>query len=373
MLKPVALLDVDHTLLTEFFTPTGTILEHNTPLTEALKAKGIFDVYLLTDMKFSKDGVQERRELIEWLRGQGFTVHGVITPSDINWTAIPPHESLIYMDAGMQHFPKKAAGLSLLDRTSQYLSDRSTELPVMKDLLEYRPALSRPGSAFAEAEEFYFPTAQSASAEEAKSSDEEIRFQSAEHIYKHSDVTKSFCDTLSAHHGYHHSKGLLLDLFFTHKPGWVSSVVVVDDRADVIADASSFRPAFTPSPYVFPHLSGVRVLPDKDKRFTTPQKDYEVALEHHVAQDPVVMAFRTHITKLSSWSLFLRNADQKIAALNVLLAVMQRTPPQDLRREIITWQAENALVLAEHRNIFKRRSRPGVQTSTERLINSLTS
>ncbi len=376
MPRPIALLDVDHTLLTDNLTSAGSILEHNTSLTEALKAKGILDVYLLTDMKFSREGVQERVELIQYLRGQGFAVHGVITPCDIHWTTIPTEESLIYMDAGMQNFPGRSREESLLTRTRQYIESRSTELPGMQGLLSYEPASSRAGAAFEEAKAFYLRTpSRPAEAQESKESVSLARFNSPEHIYKHSDVTKSWCDALSGHCGYSHSKGLLLDLFLSHKPEWVSSVLVADDREEVIAAVSEFKPVSSLRPYLIPALSALKVTPDfATKRFMTPQKEYEIILEEHLKKDPIVQyrkSIEVQIKKLCSWSLFLRNSNQKIMALNALLMILQTVSSLELRHAFVNWRANNDAILSEHRNVFKPKNRPRLKTGTQSFADDL--
>ena len=77
--RPVALLDVDHTLANTDRDRQNII---NKTLLEALKLKGIKDVYLFTDMVFTAGAIEERLELIKYLEQDGFTVHGCITPLD---------------------------------------------------------------------------------------------------------------------------------------------------------------------------------------------------------------------------------------------------------------------------------------------------
>jgi len=81
-LRPVALLDVDDTLV---------LADNrlNTPLLEELLNGGITDIYLFTSMSLSDISAAasdvnyfSRQDLINHLTGLGFTVHGVITPID---------------------------------------------------------------------------------------------------------------------------------------------------------------------------------------------------------------------------------------------------------------------------------------------------
>ncbi len=96
--RPIALLDMDHTLVYTVYVKneqgeritdeTGELKTenvYNVKLLNKLKAHGIRDVYLFTDMTISKTRLEDRLKLIKFLEEQAFTVHGVITPLDFFW------------------------------------------------------------------------------------------------------------------------------------------------------------------------------------------------------------------------------------------------------------------------------------------------
>ncbi|MBX9586076.1 MAG: hypothetical protein K2X50_02350 [Gammaproteobacteria bacterium] len=97
-MRPAALLDMDHTLAYTAYVKndkgenetdeTGEIkteIKYNIDLLNKLKANGIRDVYLFTDMTLSKSSLEDRLKAIKFLEEMGFTVHGVITPLDFFW------------------------------------------------------------------------------------------------------------------------------------------------------------------------------------------------------------------------------------------------------------------------------------------------
>lgn len=97
-MRPVALLDMDHTLAYTAYVKNDkgenetdesgeikTEIKYNIDLLNKLKENGIRDVYLFTDMTLSKSSLEDRLKVIKFLEEQRFTVHGVITPLDFFW------------------------------------------------------------------------------------------------------------------------------------------------------------------------------------------------------------------------------------------------------------------------------------------------
>jgi len=95
-MRPVALMDADHTLVYTISADKnykganakeegiGEDVYH-LDLLNALKAKGVRDLYLFTDMIFTQRTVSDRIKMIQFLKSQGFNVLGVITPNDFFW------------------------------------------------------------------------------------------------------------------------------------------------------------------------------------------------------------------------------------------------------------------------------------------------
>lgn len=80
-MKHFVFLDVDNTLL-------YNSNDLNQELLNSLRNQGITDIYLFTNMDLSDlrlvgmDAGLARYEIIQWIKDEGFTVHGVITPAD---------------------------------------------------------------------------------------------------------------------------------------------------------------------------------------------------------------------------------------------------------------------------------------------------
>jgi hypothetical protein len=164
----------------------------------------------------------------------------------------------------------------------------------------------------------------------------------------------------------------MLELFLANKPGWVSGVIVADDRDDVASMVEGFRPCPSePSRYRAPLLSILRVKPNRSNGFTTPQKDYEAVIKAHLDKDPTthfVAEIEAHIRKLSSWSLFLRSAEDKVNLLRGLIPLLKDS--DNIARCLTEWSNQNENILREHRNIFRSRLRPETPTSTQILIST---
>jgi hypothetical protein len=196
MPKTVALLDVDHTLL--FDDPN----QPNPHIIKALKAAGITDVYLFTDMTFRKTDVEDRANLKKMLEDNGLTVHGVIASPDIAWH-IPDAELLSFEEAMNKNDiilnrnrPKN------LDKLPAIIAQHPHINALVRGDLTRLPS---PGNAFAS-----------------------VNNQYVEGTFDRSNKCKLILDVLSAELA--HPKGLLFQNYVAHKPAWVQSFVVFDDN-----------------------------------------------------------------------------------------------------------------------------------------------
>lgn len=79
--RELVLLDVDNTLI---FGQQNNI-KYNDNLINTLLENDVKDVYLFTSMTLKKRTIRERIELINYLKSQGLTVHGLICASDLVW------------------------------------------------------------------------------------------------------------------------------------------------------------------------------------------------------------------------------------------------------------------------------------------------
>lgn len=86
-MQPVALLDVDHTLLLHDN-------KLNVPLLQSLMNCGITHAYLFTDMTFSCDAIEDRNQLVKALEEYGMAIHGVISPNDLTWAEMDNGECM---------------------------------------------------------------------------------------------------------------------------------------------------------------------------------------------------------------------------------------------------------------------------------------
>lgn len=213
----IALLDVDHTLVLY----NDTL---NLPLLTALLDKEITRIYLFTDMNFHVLAIMDRNKLIKELEEMGFSVQGVITPSDVVWNTIDATEAV-----KLHHWcftAKKYSGTFYGEEFDTFLAAHTLDFPNISKLSStYAPEKGEISSGYAEACMEYHRTETLSDAIKIKS------------IF-----AKALCDHLANKCGYAHNKGLLLDLFLFHLPSWVKSIVVVDDNKTVCQDITNFRP-----------------------------------------------------------------------------------------------------------------------------------
>ncbi|WED42445.1 hypothetical protein [Legionella cardiaca] len=364
MTNPVALLDVDHTLLFD------TTL--NETLLNSLKKKGIKDVYLFTDMKYGRGNVEDRMKLVQQLEARGFTVHGVITPVDLVWQQFTEEDSIKMDEWTTDGYRGKLYGPTF----EAELKKQETEsaLPFLKKVIEYIPEKNKPGASYADAVKAYQSMPTTAKEDEPLPG----------HMLARSSYAKVFADRLAQ--DYDNTKGLLLDFFIRHKPDWVSSIVVMDDREKVISAVKQYvERSKTDVP-----ITTIHVTSDKlEASF------YDSQLDEHLKKDPAVVlaslndkidVFIATLNK-SRFNPFLSSPEAKIAALKILKKELENTlnsgDETRIGDIIDAWKSSQkftntrtnetvsvAKVLAQHRNIFRPETRE-VETSTQLFIESL--
>jgi hypothetical protein len=286
MARPLALLDVDHTLLFDN--------RLNQELLDSLKSKYIKDLYLFTDMTFKNTSIQDRNDLLAQLQDQGFIVHGVITGNDLTWDNIPAEEAkLLYQWC----FDNTYQGMMVGVAFEQFIQEKKEFLPGLATAIQtYYPDNKILGKGYADA---------AAEFEESANISDETKTRSF--------FAKAFADHLGEKYGYKHNKGLLLDLFLRHKPAWISSLIVVDDNHNVIESISNFKAV--DDNVRFPLISMIPVPAEK-----MGLAYYNKKLQKHLDTDLMnkdiyLSIFKTQIEKLTSW---LVNSPEKKAFIDAL-------------------------------------------------------
>lgn len=342
--KPVALLDVDHTLLFDN--------RLNIELLRALKQNGIQDVYLFTDMTLKSYSVHERNELIDHLKQLDFNVHGVLTPLDLLWHEIPADKSQEFIEYALEHGPAKWNG----SRFKAFLKDN--ECPSAYHFA--RRAISKSkrhhvelGAAFREGAEAF---------QKIKELDEKL----PNHLEQKSTVAKILGDQLAYEHGYKHCKGLMLSEFVKLMPNWVSSIVIADDNEDVISSIAKYIESNQPTtPITTIHIADEHIL----------ESEYHQTIEEHLTGDKTFSAINDmcemidqHIHAFNNCIVFFTSSDPKVAVFNMLKTRLKNADlsNQSIDDVISNWLKEshfifqrngviisNDRVIAMHRNIFK--------------------
>lgn len=372
MPRPVALLDVDDTILFD--------QELNTELLDSLKKNGVKDVYLFTDMTIKSSAIEERLKLKERLEKEGFTVHGLITPLDLAWRKENDLESrkktgeqaTNFRDTLYRQYPdKKFSG----DDFELIMGDPH----IAETFPSYGEILTRPldqvqlGSAFSEAVEVY-------NSDIKAGQEPESGFHLSNNLNTRGDVAKMLGDHQGWRAGYSHTKGLMLEAFLAHKPEWVSSIIVADDNQQVIESVARMKESKKPG------IAITTIHVDKHNRKA---QEYDDTIKTHLQADPskILEKIDAEIARLqkSKWNFFLSSPKHKITALNLLKedirnADLNQTSLADV---VSNWEKsirfmdtrtkkEVAVseVLSQHRNILKSefRSEP---TSTQKLISDL--
>nr|HAT8714822.1 hypothetical protein [Legionella jordanis] len=295
--RPVALLDVDHTLL---FDDT-----FNENLLNSLKKNGIQDVYLFTDMRFRKLEVEDRVKLVQRLQAQGFRVHGVITPMDLVWSHMSAGNTATLNSAIIEGgYKGKFIGKPFDD----FLKSKQEEIPFIQDVMTYSADSCEPGISFRHAVEAYNRIP--AEADETTPLPDEM--------FERSSFGKVLGDCHAERQNFAHTKALMLDVFLRHKPDWANSVIVADDNENVLQAIGQYKERVNPAIAV----SSIAVRNDSH-----PVSYYDDIIEQHLSNDPEYKIIKTiesridqHIEALNktNWNIFLTSSDAKVKALEML-------------------------------------------------------
>lgn len=269
-LRCVALLDVDHTLIFH----DNTL---NKALIDCLKQNFIKDVYLFTDMTFHDSGIQDREQLLENLKKQELNVVKVLTPNDICWEGVNSEEALTLHKWCFEE--RKYNSKLFGEEFESYVTSNAAELPTLAAAISnYIPEKTPLGKGYEDAQKEF-------NASNTLSDPTKAR----------SIFAKCFGDHLSAKKGYHHNKGLLLDMFLAHKPEWVGSVIVADDNEKVIKDVSDFR-------RVSGDRAGIPVTMIPVREECVDPEYYKAQVDEHWAKVPVEQRPRPKAPVSRSWS-----------------------------------------------------------------------
>jgi len=252
--RPCVLLDIDHTVL---FGLVGELedeeeMKLNYPLLEALKAKGIMDIFFFTDMNLNSYCVKERQTLVELLQLPrfGFRVHGVITPADVAYHISSGEAEILESMLSSPGYTGKYFGAEF----ESLILSKAVECPgLVKACSTYFPLQNFPGKVFKDA----------------------LSGSTDAHFLSKTRVAKMLADHLSEKYRYAHTKGLMLDLFLHHRPEWVdpTKIVVCDDNDKVIETVRDFHRAL-----VDPNAEGLSTLlmvPIPKEGFNKPSSFYE--------------------------------------------------------------------------------------------------
>lgn len=194
MAKTMALLDVDDTLYFGYHPPPLDEKRINLDLLLALKERKITELYLFTDMVMEDRVIAHRQLLIEFLRSQGFTVHGVITPNDLLWG-----NYLIYKDSAIRN--------------------KNSSVFVRNSFKK-----NQPGIAFDEAVREIANKKSLSTATRNKS------------IW----ITRVLIPYFYKKMDYKQAKGLMLEHFLFFLPDKVKKIVLIDDRCSVLDSVRQF-------------------------------------------------------------------------------------------------------------------------------------
>ena len=342
--RPVALLDVDHTLLFNE--------RLNFELLRALKQNDIQDVYLFTDMTLKSYSVHERNDLIDHLKQLGFKVHGVLTPLDLLWHEIPADRCQEFIDYTLEHGPSKWNG----SRFKAFLNE--DECP--REFQFARRAISKSKSHHVELGVAFNEGC--VAFQEVKELDDKL----PNHLEQKSTVAKVLGDQLAVEHGYEHSKGLILSEFVKRMPNWVSSIVIADDNTQVISSIAQYIEFNRPT-------TSITAIHITDEH--TDESEYYQTIKEHICGDTTFSDIKQmcemidqHIQAFNTCRLFFTSADPKVSVLNILKTRLKNADlsNQSIDDVISNWLKEshymfqrngvsinNERLIAMHRNIFK--------------------
>lgn len=361
MSRPVALLDFDHTLVFHD--------ELNRDLLDSLKRKGITDLYLFTDMVFNQYYLRDRETYIQKLRAEGFTVHGVITPSDLSWSRLNKEEAPeIYraIDAESMHLKERVKSKTeLFESLNLFLDELESDYPSLKEARVHSTTQEMFGVSYDEARQIYITNKGHLKEED----------ELPEGVFQRSKAIKFLADLSAMHHGYKDGKALMLDLFLKNKPDWVSSIIIADDKDSVIESVKDYIDRNKPEiPITTIHVTQKSMGLDF----------YDTKLESFEVLNRIDM----HIDKLekSNRNIFLVNPNAKIRAMQMLReSIFQASHAENslsCRDVIEQWEksmrfmdytnktVDVSTVIGTPRNIFVSQS-SNKETSTQTFIREL--
>jgi hypothetical protein len=225
--RPVALIDVDHTLV---YTDNQGRTVINMELIRALKAKGIHDLYLFTDMIFRLNMLTDRIQLINDLQILGFTVHGCITPNDYFWGSDPKMLEKFDNTLGMANVVLREG------------SEKNPE-KIPGILAEFSEIKAR-------VESENYPDVCMAYAEVSNLTSKSLQNQDfMNQLGMRSQACKTAIDLISREKHFKSAKGIMLRQFLAHLPAWVSECFVFDDNSgniEAVNEVIVFLKQFNP-------------------------------------------------------------------------------------------------------------------------------
>ncbi|WP_133139939.1 hypothetical protein [Legionella genomosp. 1] len=365
MNRPVALLDIDKTLL-------FNANDLNENLLNALNRNGIKDIYLFSDMRFRVLETEERIELIKKLEAKGFTVHGIITPCDLVWNQMTKENAHRFdqllvkaRETGEKEY------LYTDNEFDDFISKLREDNPFLDNLLKYQPDKNIPGAAFQAARKDF---------EELTAKDGSVPMPNG--LLERSTFAKGFADRLANRMNYKHTKALMLDLFLKYKPDWVSDIFIADDLTAVIESIKEYREQQSPD-LAIATLLVTNKLNNRDLYPDQSAEEYDNAL----AAIALLTRIAAQIDTLEQSSIFLRNPELKIKAFQNLRSELvnafngnteaivgdlienwEHSPP------IAGNQFKNLTaseIMAQHRNFFFSTDRKNTETSTQIFITDL--
>ncbi|MDI9817983.1 MULTISPECIES: hypothetical protein [unclassified Legionella] len=379
--RPVALLDVDHTLLFD--------TEFNETLLTSLKKNGINDIYLFTDMRFGRLTVKDRMDLVERLEKKGFKVHGVITPVDLVWSQLSADNAKAF-DEASRRFKGRFQG----EAFNGFLNENIAKLPFLENVSKYAPESNVPGASYRDAVTAYQSMPTTAKEDDPLPGDMLIRSSFAKVFADHLAERKGYVDLKAeTTEGKGHTKGLMLDFFLHHKPDWISRIIIADDNKGVIGAVKKYKETHTELPITAIEVTSFNM----DVSFYDKHMDEHSSVGTKKFNDEFVDDIEViksqidrQIKKLehSKYNLFLSSPKAKIESLkllkNFLDAPNEWAPEATTIGELInTWKSSEAFentqthtrvstntVLTQHRNLFFSEHRTK-STSTQDFVDNL--
>ncbi len=224
------LLDVDKTLTFSFEHSPLDLSKINNKLIQFLKDQKWYNLTLCTDMLLNQDCLQHRIQLISWLEQEGFTVHQVLTPSDLLWNqdefwAYSEPDDLLTNSLGKGHS---------ITQVETYLLEKASN--------------NQPGSAFQEAKQAL-----------------ETQGDVPEELVNHSWLLARYLlPVLAQRMKYSHIKALMLEFFLHHLAPDINEIVLIDDHRLVIQSVREVLEKRSHRGLLTPRIDLIQVLSTGD-------------------------------------------------------------------------------------------------------------